>query len=632
MEKMSMVCRLWVLMLLGLVLSGCVSNAYKPGWDYYRSGEPERAVQFFQGKEIACDPCLCKIHIETGQYEKAVKYCESALKTWKEVKRTEYGDINQFFESGLLFEAKATRVDRLCTAYEQTAQFGRAAEVLRQYLTADNPNDAGGFSRLSVQYIHNRQYDEAVTAAKRAIGLEPANAQAYNNLAYAYSHKNQRAETLAAIKKAIELDPSNAYFRQNMGSFLLEWDDYAPAAEAYRKAIELQPASADCLIGLASSLRLMGRYDDALAVVDKLIELQTIRGIGLEIAVEAGQPAVRGVLAGGPAKMADIQAGDRILRIDGKPQKGLTIEQVVQGLRGPPGTQVTLTIERKGLGETLEKTLTRGVIVIKAAACSFGTRSMLQRYKGNREESFRDAQKASSLDPADHWTLLALGGAQLDRGNYREAIQTLSQAKEGTLARVLEATAYARLGKMKDAARIYDAIAEDQLSPKNVPLMREVAALLQALAPYVRERRDKAKGFEAKGQYKEALAELSEALKAAGPEEAEQIQGAIFGIARRTPSLSELPEEARKHSLRGEVLIKEGNFAQAAAEFKKAIQIAPYTARLYYNFALINAELKKYPEAIRNMKLYLQAAPDAPDIRAAKDEIIKWEFAMEKAK
>jgi tetratricopeptide (TPR) repeat protein len=89
-------------------------------------------------------------------------------------------------------------------------------------------------------------------------------------------------------------------------------------------------------------------------------------------------------------------------------------------------------------------------------------------------------------------------------------------------------------------------------------------------------------------------------------------------------------EDARKYALRSEVLLKEGNFEQVATELKKAIQIAPYAARLYYNFALINAELKKYPEAIRHMKIYLKAAPDAPDARPARDEIIKWEFMIEK--
>jgi tetratricopeptide (TPR) repeat protein len=106
----------------------------------------------------------------------------------------------------------------------------------------------------------------------------------------------------------------------------------------------------------------------------------------------------------------------------------------------------------------------------------------------------------------------------------------------------------------------------------------------------------------------------------------------MFSIVRRNPLLSEIPEDARKYALRGEMLVKEGSLEKAAAEIKKAIQIAPYAARLYYNCALINAELKNYPEAIRLMKIYLKASPDALDARAAKDEIIKWEFMIEQGK
>jgi len=145
---------------------------------------------------------------------------------------------------------------------------------------------------------------------------------------------------------------------------------------------------------------------------------------------------------------------------------------------------------------------------------------------------------------------------------------------------------------MKEAVNIYLSISEEEISPKTIPLMNDRMALLQTFKPFVKEQRDKARSFESNGQYKEALSELSEALKTADDTEAQEIQDAIFNMIRKNPLLAEVPEDARKYALRGEVLIKEGNFEQAAAEFKKAIQIAPYAARLYYNTALINAELK----------------------------------------
>ncbi|MGQ9693930.1 MAG: hypothetical protein ACUVWV_04215 [Thermodesulfobacteriota bacterium] len=42
------------------------------------------------------------------------------------------------------------------------------------------------------------------------------------------------------------------------------------------------------------------------------------------------------------------------------------------------------------------------------------------------------------------------------------------------------------------------------------------------------------------------------------------------------------------------------------------------------------AELKEYERAIGNLQIYLELSPDAPDARAAKDEIYKWEYLLEK--
>lgn len=639
--KRAIVARKLVLacLLLIVILSGCafnVSNIYRPGWDYYRAGDTAKAIQYFQSENRSCAPCLCKIYSETGQYEKAVKSCEEALRMWQPVQRTAYGDINALLEDSLMFEGKAVWVGRLCDAYEHTGQFGHAIEVIKQWVTADNPNDSDGFAILARLYRVNKQYEEAITAAKRAIELKPDNDSAYSNLGHAYGMKKQYDEAIKALQKAIEINPANALYRKQVGALFIDTEDYAKAIEAYKKAVELQPANIDYILSLANTYRVMGKYDDAIASVNKAIELQSITGAGISISIEDGYTVVKGVMEAGPAKKAEIQIGDKIIRIDSKSTKGWNLEQVVQGLRGASGTQVFITIERKGAEKTIDKTVTRETIITKEAALSFGLRSLAYRYKGSLEAALTDAEKAYSLDSANGWAQLSLGASYLDRGKYDESIKLLSQIKVSLIARILEATAYAKQGKIKLAVNFYfsimDAYPEEEMSPKNIPLMNDRMALLQTFKPFVKEQRDKARSFESKGQFREALSELSEALKTADETEAQAIQESIFSMMRRNPSLSEMPEDARKYALRGEVLIKEGNFEQAATEFKKAIQTAPYAARLYYNAALINAELKKYPEAIRHMKIYLKAAPDAPDARAAKDEIIKWEFMMESGK
>lgn len=646
MRKLVLAC-----LLLIVILSGCATvpntyNTYRPGWDYYRAGDTEKAVQYFQSEDAGCPPCLCKIYSETGQYEKAVKSCEDALRMWRSIvvfgqhlnERTKYSDLNKLLKDSSMFEGEEGKavwvwVGRLSNAYEHTGQFGRAIEVTKQWVTVDNPNDTIGFAMLSKLYIANKQYDEAIIAAKRAIELKSDNAVAYNNLGVSYGRKKQYSEAIKALQKAIEIDPKMSNVYDWMGHFLMEQNAYTEAVAAYKKGIEAAPSKPDIRESLAVAYYRMGRYDDAIAAVNKAIGLQTIQGgLGISIDVKNGYPAVKGVANNGPAKKEDIQIGDKIIEIDGKSTEGWNIEKVVQSVGGTVGTQVVLTIERND--NKIKKTVAREKIVPEGAASSIGIRSLIYRHKGDLDKAFSDAGMASTLNPSDDYARLSLGAAYLDRGQYDESIKLLAQVKDSPTASLLEATTFAKQGKMKLAVNFYSDImntySEEKLSPKNVPQTHDRMVLLQTFKPIVKEHRNQARSLESKGQYKEALSELTEALKIADDTETQEIQETIFSMLRRNPKLAELPEDARKFALRSEMLVKEGNFEQAATELKKAIQIAPYAARLYYNSALINAELKKYPEAIRHMKIYLKAAPDAPDARAARDEIIKWELMMEK--
>ena len=141
---------------------------------------------------------------------------------------------------------------------------------------------------------------------------------------------------------------------------------------------------------------------------------------------------------------------------------------------------------------------------------------------------------------------------------------------------------------------------------------------------------NRAKALESKNQYREALAAYSAAMKAADEPTGKEILSACFGLVRKNPALGQVPEEARKYAIRSEVRVKEGNFGEAFAEIRKAIDEAPYVGQFYFNAALIQSEMKLYREAIDSMNIFLSAAPDSVHARAAKDEIIKWEMKTEK--
>ncbi len=91
----------------------------------------------------------------------------------------------------------------------------------------------------------------------------------------------------------------------------------------------------------------------------------TFTGIGIEITIKDDVLTVVAPIEDTPAWKAGIKPGDKILKIDGKSTKGMSILEAVRLLRGPKGTKVTITILRNEK-DIKEITLIRDVIPIKS--------------------------------------------------------------------------------------------------------------------------------------------------------------------------------------------------------------------------------------------------------------------------
>lgn len=89
-------------------------------------------------------------------------------------------------------------------------------------------------------------------------------------------------------------------------------------------------------------------------------------GVGFEITIRDKVLTVVAPIEDTPASRAGIQPGDQILRIGGKSTKDMNLMDAVKLMRGPQGTQVTITIMRSGFTEPKEFTLTRAIIPIRS--------------------------------------------------------------------------------------------------------------------------------------------------------------------------------------------------------------------------------------------------------------------------
>lgn len=107
-------------------------------------------------------------------------------------------------------------------------------------------------------------------------------------------------------------------------------------------------------------------------------------GIGIEYDVVNDTLLVVSPIAGGPSEMVGIQAGDKIVAINGKSAIGITRDEVQKKLRGPKGTKVTVTVVRAGVDKPMEFEITRDKVSIYSVIAAFMVNSRVGYIYVNR--------------------------------------------------------------------------------------------------------------------------------------------------------------------------------------------------------------------------------------------------------
>lgn len=94
-------------------------------------------------------------------------------------------------------------------------------------------------------------------------------------------------------------------------------------------------------------------------------------GVGMEVDIKKEQLVVVSPLEGTPAERAGLRAGDKILEINGTSTADLTLDEAVKLIRGPKGTEVILTILRKGWEKSQDFKIVRDLIEIPSLTLEF---------------------------------------------------------------------------------------------------------------------------------------------------------------------------------------------------------------------------------------------------------------------
>ncbi|MDO9225163.1 MAG: S41 family peptidase [Pseudomonadota bacterium] len=135
----------------------------------------------------------------------------------------------------------------------------------------------------------------------------------------------------------------------------------------YVEPVEDKKLITEAINGMLSGLDPHSAYLDKEAFKELQVGTQgEFGGLGIEVGMEDGFVKVVSPIEDTPAFKAGVKSGDLVIKLDETPVKGMTLNDAVKRMRGKPGTDITLTIIRKGQNKPITIVITRAIIKIKS--------------------------------------------------------------------------------------------------------------------------------------------------------------------------------------------------------------------------------------------------------------------------
>ncbi len=129
-------------------------------------------------------------------------------------------------------------------------------------------------------------------------------------------------------------------------------------------------------------------------------------GLGIEVTQEQGFVKVVSPIDDTPAAAAGIEAGDFITHVDGESVLGLTLDQAVDIMRGPVGSEIIITVVREGRDEPFDVSIIRDTIKLIAVKARLEGQTVVlrittfndQTYENLKTELAKKVEEAGGID------------------------------------------------------------------------------------------------------------------------------------------------------------------------------------------------------------------------------------------
>ena len=170
--------------------------------------------------------------------------------------------------------------------------------------------------------------------------------------------------------------------------------------------------------GMLTSLDPHSSYMDAKDYAAMQVQTKgEFGGLGIEVTMDQGYIKVVSPIDGTPAAAAGIQPGDYIVKVNGQSVMGMTLDQAVELMRGPVGSEIKVQIVRKGVKDPFDVTLTRDTIKLTAAKGYLEGNTVVLRLTTFNDQTYDDMKAGMDKALKDIGGLDKINGVVLDLRN-----------------------------------------------------------------------------------------------------------------------------------------------------------------------------------------------------------------------
>ncbi|RDC74909.1 S41 family peptidase [Rhodovulum sp. 12E13] len=140
-------------------------------------------------------------------------------------------------------------------------------------------------------------------------------------------------------------------------------------------------------------------------------------GLGIEVTQEEGFVKVVSPIDDTPADEAGIEAGDFITHVDGESVLGLTLDEAVELMRGPVGSDIVITVVREGVDNPFDVTIVRDTIKLTAVRTRTQGDTVVLRVTTFNDQTYPNLEEGLAEAVEEKGGMESVNGIVLDLRN-----------------------------------------------------------------------------------------------------------------------------------------------------------------------------------------------------------------------